>query len=125
MARCNRSNIFGMITNKLPRVQIISICIVVSYFTINNAGYSALYGGLISLFNTWLVNRHIYKQREDLTISAQASVGMMVISVIMRMAMVVGLILAGHFLLKLNTDALIVSLVIGLIGFLTDKVLQK
>jgi len=41
------------------------------------------------------------------------------------MAMVVGLILAGHFLLKLNTDALIVGLVIGLIGFLTDKVLQK
>jgi ATP synthase protein I len=75
--------------------------------------------------NTGLVNRHTNKQRQDLTISAQASVGMMAISVIMRMAMVVGLTLAGHFLLKLNTDALIVSLVLGLIGFLIDKMLSN
>jgi ATP synthase protein I len=72
-----------------------------------------------------LVNRHTNKQREDLTISAQAGVGMMAISVIMRMAMVVGLTLAGHFLLKLSTDALIVSLVLGLIGFLIDKMLSN
>jgi ATP synthase protein I len=75
--------------------------------------------------NTGLVNRHTNKQREDLTISAQAGVGMMAISVIMRMAMVVGLTLAGHFLLKLSTDALIVSLVLGLIGFLIDKMLSN
>ncbi|SFV84835.1 hypothetical protein MNB_SUP05-7-1320 [hydrothermal vent metagenome] len=49
----------------------------------------------------------------------------MAISVIMRMAMVVSLTLAGHFLLKLSTDALIVSLVLGLIGFLIDKMLSN
>jgi len=111
--------------NKLPKIQLVVILVSIAYFSTLGAGLSAAYGGLISLMNTGLVNRHTNKQRQDLTISAQASVGMMAISVIMRMSMVVALILAGHFLLKLNTDALIVSLVIGLIGFLTDKVLQK
>ena len=111
--------------NKLPKIQLVAILVSIAYFSTLGAGLSAAYGGLISLMNTGLVNRHTNKQRQDLTISAQASVGMMAISVIMRMSMVVALILAGHFLLKLNTDALIVSLVIGLIGFLTDKVLQK
>jgi hypothetical protein len=34
-------------------------------------------------------------------------VGMMIISVVMRMAMVVGLILIGKFILELSADALI------------------
>jgi len=92
--------------------------VTIAYFSTLGAGLSAAYGGLISLMNTGLVNRHTNKQREDLTISAQAGVGM-------RMAMVVGLTLAGHFLLKLSTDALIVSLVLGLIGFLIDKMLSN
>ena len=111
--------------NKLPKIQLVAILVSIAYFSTLGAGLSAAYGGLISLMNTGLVNRHTNKQRQDLTISAQASVGMMAISVLMRMAMVVGLTLAGHFLLKLSTDALIVSLVLGLIVFLTDKVLQK
>jgi hypothetical protein len=41
------------------------------------AGLSALYGGLISLVNTALVNRHINKQKNNVTISAQMGVGMM------------------------------------------------
>jgi len=111
--------------NKLPKIQLIAILVSIAYFSTLGAGLSAAYGGLISLMNTGLVNRHTNKQRQDLTISAQSSVGMMAISVIMRMAMVVGLTLAGHFLLKLNTDALIVSLVLGLIGFLIDKMLPN
>jgi uncharacterized membrane protein (DUF485 family) len=46
------------------------------------AGLSALYGGLISLVNTALVNRHINKQKNNVTISAQMGVGMMIISVV-------------------------------------------
>ncbi len=111
--------------SKLPKIQLITILVTIAYFSSLGVGLSAAYGGLISLMNTGLVNRHISKQREDLTISAQASVGMMAISVIMRMALVVGLTLAGHFLLKLSTDALIVSLVLGLIGFLIDKMLPN
>ncbi len=111
--------------NKLPKVQLVIILVSITYFSTLDAGFSAAYGGLISLMNTGLVNRHTNKQREDLTISAQAGVWMMVTSVLMRIAMVVSLTLAGHFFLKLSTDALIVSLVLGLIGFLLDKVLQK
>jgi ATP synthase protein I len=113
------------VKSKLPKIQLTIILVAIAYFSTLGAGFSAAYGGVISLMNTGLVNRHTNKQREDLTISAQAGVGMMAISVIMRMAMVVGLTLAGHFLLKLSADALIVSLVLGLIGFLMDKVLQK
>ena len=113
------------VKSKLPKIQLIIILVTVAYFSTLGAGLSAAYGGLISLMNTGLVNRHTNKQREDLTISAQAGVGMMAISVIMRMAIVVGLTLAGHFLLKLSTDALIVSLVLGLIGFLIDKMLSN
>jgi len=111
--------------NKLPKIQLVAILVAIAYFSTLGAGFSAAYGGLISLMNTRLVNRHTNKQRQDLTISAQSSVGMMVISVIMRMAMVVGLTLAGYFLLRLSAEALIVSLILGLIGFLMDKVLQK
>jgi len=113
------------VKSKLPKIQLTIILVAIAYFSTLGAGFSAAYGGVISLMNTGLVNRHTNKQREDLTISAQAGVGMMAISVIMRMAMVVGLTLAGYFLLKLSADALIVSLVLGLIGFLMDKVLQK
>jgi len=113
------------VKSKLPKIQLTIILVAIAYFSTLGAGFSAAYGGVISLMNTGLVNRHTNKQREDLTISAQAGIGMMAISVIMRMAMVVGLTLAGYFLLKLSADALIVSLVLGLIGFLMDKVLQK
>ncbi|VVM26118.1 hypothetical protein BSPWISOXPB_5485 [uncultured Gammaproteobacteria bacterium] len=44
-------------------------------------------------------------------------VGMMIISVVMRMAMVVGLILIGKFILELSADALIISLVLGNVWF--------
>lgn len=111
--------------NKLPKIQLIAILASIAYFSALGAGLSAAYGGLISLMNTGLVNRHTNKQRDDLTVSAQASVGMMAISVIMRLAMVMGLTLAGYFLLKLSTGALIITLVLGLIGFLIDKILSN
>ncbi len=111
--------------SRMPKIQLIAILLGIGYFSTVGAGLSAAYGGLISLMNTGLVNRHTNKQRKNLTISAQSSVGMMAISVIMRMAMVVGLTLAGHFLLGLSTEALIIGLVLGLIGFLIDKILSN
>ncbi len=110
--------------SKLPKIQIAVILGAIAYFSTLGAGESAAYGGLVSLVNTWLVDRHTNKQKTT-TMSAQASVGMMAYSVIMRMAMVVGLTLAGYFHLELKSDALIISLILGLIGFLMDKVLQK
>ncbi|SMN13300.1 FIG048548: ATP synthase protein I2 [Bathymodiolus heckerae thiotrophic gill symbiont] len=113
----------------MPKIQLIIILASITYFSTLGldvyAGVSAFYGGLVSLVNTFLVDRHIRKQKNDVTISAQAGVWMMVISIVMRMAMVVSLTLIGRFVFELNADALIIGLILGLIGFLTDKALQK
>lgn len=111
--------------NKVPKIQLTILLASVAYFSTVDIGLSALYGGLISLVNTALVNKHINKQENDASISAQAGVGMMIISIVMRMAIVVGLISIGIFILELSADALIVSLVLGMCGFLMDKVLRK
>jgi hypothetical protein len=111
--------------SKVPKIQLALLLASIAYFSTVGAGLSALYGGLISLVNTALVNRHINKQKNNVTISAQMGVGMMIISVVMRMAMVVGLILIGKFILELSADALIISLVLGICGFLMDKVLGE
>ena len=116
--------IFGNIDN-IPKIQLAIIIIVAAYFFTLGVWLSAIYGGVISLVNTGLINRHTNRQKKALTMSAQASVGMMVISVIMRMILLLVLILIGLIVLKLSAGALIVSLVLGLIGFLMDKVLQK
>ncbi len=108
--------------NKWPKVQLITIAIVSVFFAIDNMILAAIYGGLISLLNAYLVTRHTNKQRGRLDISAGASVGMMAFSVIMRMALIVGLTLFGLIVLKLAPEALIVGLVLGQIGFLIDRV---
>lgn len=109
----------------MPKIQLIIMLASVTYFSTIDAGISALYGSVIGLINTVLIDLHTNKQRKDTTISAQVGVGMMVISVIMRMAIVVSLTLIGYFGFRLNADALIISLVLGLIGFLLDKIGQK
>lgn len=111
--------------SKLPKIQLAIIALTIVYFFTLGVAFSAVYGGLISLINTGLINRHTNRQRDNSTISAQASVGMMVASVMMRIGIVSGLILIGYFQLKLDVGALIVGLVLGLIGFLMDRVLQK
>ena len=110
--------------NKLPKIQIAFILGASAYFYSLGIAESAAYGGMVSLINTWLIDRHTNKQ-ELTTMSAQASVGMMAYSVIMRMALVVGLTLVGYFHLKLDSSAMIIGLILGLIGYLMDKVLQK
>lgn len=98
--------------------------VTIAYFSTLSEGFDALYGGLISLSNTALVNRRINK-KHNTAISVQAGVRMMIVSVLMRITMVIGLISIGMFALKLSADAVIVSLVLGVCGFLIDKVLEK
>ncbi len=113
------------INKAMPKVQLVVMLASITYFSTIDAGISALYGGIIGLINTALIDRHTNKQIKDITISAQAGVGMMAISAIMRMAIVVSLTLIGYFGFGLNAEALIIGLVSGLISFLLDKVLQK
>lgn len=119
---------FLLIKNKLPKIQLIIVFASIAYFACFFAidtWFSAFYGGAISVVNTMFVNWHTNKQEKCVNISAQSSVRMMIFSVIMRMIVMLTLIFSGYFLLNLNVDALIISLVLGLIGFLFDKVLQK
>lgn len=111
--------------DRMPKIQLVITLIVVGYFFTLGAALSAAYGSIISLLNTGLINRHTNKQKKAFTMSAQASVGVMAASVIMRMVLMAILTLIGLVVLKLNANALIVGLVFGLIGFLMDKVLQK
>ncbi len=111
--------------NGWPKAQLGILLIVGVYFAINGVALAAIYGSMISLLNTGLINRHINKQKRQLGISAGASVGMMAVSVIMRMALLVALALFGLLILKLSSKALIISLVFGQIGFLIDKVINE
>lgn len=108
-------------------VQLVIIALVsIAMFILENtiiAGVSAVYGGLISLSNTVLINLLVQVQTRHN--GPKASVGMMAISVIIRMFLLVILVLIGLALLGLNANALIVGLAFGLIGFLMDKILQK
>ncbi|CAB9539504.1 hypothetical protein [uncultured Gammaproteobacteria bacterium] len=108
--------------NNMPKIQLAIVLTSIAYFSTVDAGISAFYGGAISLINTMLINRHTQKCSNNMTMDAQTSVVMMVVSVITRMMMAAGLILIGFFLLELNSEALIFGLVFGLIGFLIDKV---
>jgi len=108
-----------------PKMQLLGIIIAAVYFALNGAGFvPAIYGGVISLANAALVGRHTEKQKRGIPITAQASVVMMVVSVIMRIAIVVALTLIGLLTFKYDAEALIVGLVLGQVGFLIDKVKQ-
>ena len=111
--------------NGWPKAQLGILLIVGIYFAINSVALAAIYGGMVSLLNTGLINRHTNKQTRQLDISAGASVGMMAASVIMRMALLVALTLFGLLILKLAPEALIIGLVFGQIGFLIDRVINK
>ncbi len=117
---------FGILAmnNNVPKVQLVIVLVSIAYFSTASAGFSALYGGVISLVNTVLIDKHINK-KNNATISAQAIVVMMVVSTVLRMAMVVGLISIGVFVLELNASVLVVSLVLGICGFLIDRVIRK
>ncbi len=111
--------------NGWPKAQFSILLIVSVYFAINDAVLAAIYGSMISLLNTGLINRHTNKQRRQLDMSAGASFGMMAVSVIIRMALLAALTLFGLLILKLSPEALIIVLVLGQVGFLIDKVINK
>lgn len=114
--------IFGN-QDKLPKIQLVAIVMVVGYFFTLGIALSAAYGGVISLINTGLINWHTNQQKPALAISAASSVQRMKASVITRLITAVVLILTGLISLKLNAGALIIGLVFGLMGFLIDTFL--
>ena len=101
------------------------LVIVVIAFAINDFGLAALYGALVSFSNTWLFDWYTNKQKAVVDADAQKSFKMAIKSSALRMFSLAALTLIGLGLLKLEPAALILSLVIGQIGFILDRLRQK
>ena len=101
------------------------LVLVVVAFTIYGFGLAALYGALISFSNTWLFDWYTDKQKVAVDADARKSFRMAIKSSALRMFSLAALTLIGLGLLGLKPAALILSLVVGQVGFILDRLRQK
>lgn len=101
------------------------LVLVVIAYTIYGFGLAALYGALVSFSNTWLFDWYTNKQKAVVDADAQKSFRMAIKSSALRMFSLAALTLIGLGLLGLEPAALILSLVVGQVGFILDKLRQK
>ena len=101
------------------------LVLVVIIFAIYGSGLAALYGALVSFSNTWLFDWYTNKQKAVVDADAQKSFKMAIKSSALRMFSLAALTLIGLGLLGLKPAALILSLVVGQVGFILDKLRQK
>ena len=105
--------------------QSLLLVLVVIAYTIYGFGLAALYGALVSFSNTWLFDWYTNKQKAVVDADAQKSFKMAIKSSALRIFSLAVLTLIGLGLLGLEPDALILSLVVGQVGFILDKLRQK
>ena len=101
------------------------LVLVVIAFTIYGFGLAALYGALVSFSNTWLFDWYTNKQKVVVDADAQKSFRMAIKSSVFRMFSLAALTLIGLGFLGLYPAALILSLVVGQVGFILDRLRQK
>ena len=101
------------------------LVLVVIAFAIYGFGLAALCGALVSFSNTWLFDWYTNKQKAVVDADAQKSFKMAIKSSALRMFSLAVLTLIGLGLLGLEPAALILSLVVGQVGFILDKLRQK
>jgi ATP synthase protein I len=106
-------------------IQYLILALVVIAFTIYGLGIAALYGALVSLSNTWVFDWYINKQKALVDADAQKSFRMAINSSAFRALSLVLLTLIGLGWLELDPPALCLSLVLGQIGFILDRLRQK
>ena len=105
--------------------QSLLLVLVVIAYTIYGVGLAALYGALVSFSNTWLFDWYTNKQKAVVDADAQKSFKMATKSSALRIFSLAVLTLIGLGLLGLEPAALILSLVVGQVGFILDKLRQK
>ena len=105
--------------------QSLLLVLVVIAYTIYGFGLAALYGALVSFSNTWLFDWYTNKQKVVVDADAQKSFKMAIKSTALRMFSLAVLTLIGLAFLGLEPAALILSLVVGQVGFILDKLRQK
>ena len=101
------------------------LVLIVVVFAVYGFGLAALYGALVSFSNTWLFDWYTNKQKAAVDADAQKSFRMAIKSSALRMFSLAALTLIGLSLLELEPAALILSLVVGQVGFILDKLRQK
>ena len=105
--------------------QSLLLVLVVIAYTIYGFGLAALYGALVSFSNTWLFDWYTNKQKAVVDAGAQKSFKMAIKSSALRIFSLAVLTLIGLGLFGLEPAALILSLVVGQVGFILDKLRQK
>ena len=106
-------------------IQYFSLALIVVHYATNGFVLSALYGSLVSLSNTLIFNWYTNKQKTLVDIDAQKSFRMAIISSATRTFSLILLALIGLVLLELDPAALCLSLVVGQVGFILDRLRQK
>jgi len=103
------------------KIQILMVILAIIFFVTKDAAIAAAFGGLISAVNTLLVGYHINNQANK-NLKPGQSVGVMVLSVIQRMLILVVMVYLGFEFLLLDKKAMIITMVVGILGFTIDKV---
>jgi len=103
------------------KIQILMVILAIIFFVTKDAAIAAAFGGLISAVNTLLVGYHINNQANK-NLKPGQSVGVMVLSVIQRMLILVAMVYLGFEFLLLDKKAMIITMVVGILGFTIDKV---
>ena len=106
-------------------IQYFFLALIVVYYATNGFVLAALYGALVSMSNTLIFNWYTNKQKTLVDIDAQKSFRMAINSSVTRTFSLILLALIGLGLLELDPAALCLSLVVGQVGFILDRLRQK
>jgi len=106
-------------------IQYFLLALIVVFYATDGFAVAAFYGALVSLSNTWIFNWYTKKQKALVDADAQKSFRMAVSSSLSRMLSLILLALIGLGFLELEPSALCLSLVVGQVGFILDRLRQK
>jgi ATP synthase protein I len=106
-------------------IQYFLLALVVIFYTINGFAFAALYGAAVSLSNTLIFYWYTNKQEALVDADAQKSFRMAINSSVVRILSLILLALIGLGFLNLDPAALCLSMVVGQVGFILDRLRQK
>ena len=125
MRLCNVRVVKKKVKSASSLIQYFLLALVVIYFAINSFVLAAMYGAFVSLSNTLIFNWYTSKQKALVDIDAQKSFRMAINSSVTRTFSLILLALIGLGFLELDPAALCLSMVVGQVGFILDRLRQK
>ena len=125
MRLCNVRVVKKKVKSASSLIQYFLLALIVIYYAINGFVLAAMYGAFVSLSNTLIFNWYTNKQKALVDIDAQKSFRMAINSSVTRTFSLILLALIGLGLLELDPAALCLSIVVGQVGFILDRLRQK